>query len=497
MADRFADEQFSAYLDGEATAVERAAVDERLEKSASARQLLAELAELSRELQALPREECPADFANSVMRAVAAGMSEPVPRRAASGSRRAGLLRSGAVLAATALVALSLLNPHSGTPLREVSSDSRSAEFIPHDRPLVRTEVRTTFKKSARPLSDAADGRLAKRSHLGNEKDSAARKDALVPPIALGSVTKGAADSAQGLVFVDNLRKLSGDDVGRVLTAIEHSPSGISVVKLTVIDCRHGLDALQVLLSRNRIPPQHAAVDAKSTESQSRSPKDSDSQRLVAVYVQSSPDRLASVMSELRSNAQFRRLQVDPPISPRRLDPIAQRQIAMLDALGREGLPAEGGGKGRGRFAFGTSPGNRSQGKPAPPAKAVNAKDEDVHKKSAPGENGRRDKFAAKTPGVLKTPGDSPAELDRISRQLQLTVPAGVVAAEAKGDVAQRSMFAKSAPQIAAARRFDGKNRKAGGKSPTAARPLRVLFVLVCPPGSGTPAVPAARKSGS
>jgi hypothetical protein len=503
MADRFADELFSAYLDNEATPLERAAVDKRIDESADARRLLAELSELSRELQSLPRRDCPNDFADFVMRAVAVaprGGSCQLPSQSKSNRswqlrpRRAGLLRYGSVLTATVaalLVVVGLLNPNSGPPMREVSTNSPGEAANP-SKTTVAGDVSLFGKRdpdveTASVPAGADNRRLAKRFDLGSQKLSALPRDPLVPPIAMHVYKKGDGTSGQGLVFIDNLRKLSGDDVGRVVTAIEHSPRGIAIVKLTVIDCREGLCDLQLLLSRNRISSQHGPSAGPAAASQTAATKDGDSQRLVAVYVQSTSERLASVMSELRSNAQFRRLQVDPPISPQRLDPNSQHQIAMLDAMGREGFSAAGGGKRRGRFALDATLRKGKAG--ALPSKSEGAKYAEMKKKTAPRENGRRDKFEA---GNAARP--ALAELDRISRQLQLTIPAGLLAAEAKGGVAQRNAVGRQASRVTAGGIND---KKSDAPAPTTVRPLRVLFVLVCPPAARTPAAPAARKSGS
>jgi hypothetical protein len=307
--------------------------------------------------------------------------------------------------------------------------------------------------ETALPRGDKRNQSLAK--HLARDDRDPSPElggrnphDPLVPPIVFGARNAPGRNSAQGLVFVDDLKALSGEDVGRVLTAIEHSPRGISVVKLTVVDCRKGLDELELLLSRNRIhspPGVMADKDVKLKDESSPG-----ASRLVAVYVQSTSDRLASVMSDLKSKSQFRRLQVDPPISPQRLDPRTQFQIAMLDPQ-TAGEAASSVGAGRAV---------------RPPESRIESRSSDSH----PGSGSR-----PIPPGAR-----SVAELDRISRQLSLTIPAELLApseVESPGTRAGdpiRSLTGAVGSQTA-------------GVGRSVRRPLRVLFVLVCPPALSAP----------
>ncbi|HEX5102642.1 MAG TPA: zf-HC2 domain-containing protein [Pirellulaceae bacterium] len=67
----FSDELLSAYLDGELSAEERAAVKSRLAESEADRRLLEELQALRSELQSLPRAELTSEFTDRVVRAAA------------------------------------------------------------------------------------------------------------------------------------------------------------------------------------------------------------------------------------------------------------------------------------------------------------------------------------------------------------------------------------------------------------------------------------------
>jgi hypothetical protein len=87
---RFSDELLSAYLDGEATADERAAVEAQLAASEADRRLLEELQALRGELQSLPQAAASDDFADRVVRAAVAakarGEAQVTPASAASAS---------------------------------------------------------------------------------------------------------------------------------------------------------------------------------------------------------------------------------------------------------------------------------------------------------------------------------------------------------------------------------------------------------------------------
>jgi len=110
------DELLSAYLDGEVTAEERAAVEAHLATSDAARQLLSELQSLRSDMGALPRAKVAADFSDRVVQAAVAAKaaSQPVavPARPA---RRRWMVVAAAVAATAAclLVAVQFWGPDS------------------------------------------------------------------------------------------------------------------------------------------------------------------------------------------------------------------------------------------------------------------------------------------------------------------------------------------------------------------------------------------------
>jgi len=108
------DELLSAYLDGEVTAEERAAVEAHLATSDAARQLLSELQSLRSDMGALPRARVAANFSDRVVQAAVAAKAanQPVatPARAA---RRSWMVVTAAVAATAAclLVAVQFWGP--------------------------------------------------------------------------------------------------------------------------------------------------------------------------------------------------------------------------------------------------------------------------------------------------------------------------------------------------------------------------------------------------
>jgi len=99
------DELLSAYLDGEVSVEERAAVDDALARSSERRAALAGLAETRDAVRALADLELPSGFLDGVEQAVArsdAVRTAPVPRERAA---RRGLAWLAGGVAAAALVA--------------------------------------------------------------------------------------------------------------------------------------------------------------------------------------------------------------------------------------------------------------------------------------------------------------------------------------------------------------------------------------------------------
>src|SRR3954470_11579890 len=105
------DELLSAYLDGELSASERAAVEARLATDPAAQQLLHELRSVSQSVQALPTESLGRDLSEEILRRarqskptpataeMSSGSGDAIPKIKIFGSRRAWFWASMALAA--------------------------------------------------------------------------------------------------------------------------------------------------------------------------------------------------------------------------------------------------------------------------------------------------------------------------------------------------------------------------------------------------------------
>ena len=162
-------EQLSAYLDGELTDAERAAVERLLAADPAARALLDELRRTAELVAGLPRAAAPPDFTeNAVARLERAALLGETPPPVGT-ARRAGWPRGLALAASLALVATAgwLARPHRWTeapPPHVVAVDDRDA---PPPQP----------RESATPET------LARRTEPGEQPASAGEKnDAISSP---------------------------------------------------------------------------------------------------------------------------------------------------------------------------------------------------------------------------------------------------------------------------------------------------------------------------
>jgi len=103
------DELLSAYLDGEASAAERAAVEAHLATSEADRQLLAELRSLKGDMAALPRATVGPDFADRVVQAAVAAKAAASPAMPLKRNRRNWMVAAGAIGAVAACLFLTVV----------------------------------------------------------------------------------------------------------------------------------------------------------------------------------------------------------------------------------------------------------------------------------------------------------------------------------------------------------------------------------------------------
>lgn len=470
MTSEFDNPAYSAYVDGEATGEERAAVERETAESTDSRRFLAALNRLSQDVAQLPRHPAPAGFSQRVMVTIERGPFVPVEAPLARSQSRARRVVPVAVSACSLLLVIGLLVSNGNRP-RQSDQQTGSADSARSETPSSDFQIASNSRRGeASPESKQGNNSMPRervRKALGDSPLGGAREP-LVPPVAL----KGTKpfDETGKLAFVDDLRKLTRDDIGRVITALESSPAGISVVKLTVVDCREStLDDFQVLLARSHIPREDG--DEKQSSADKKPAGGKDGPQMVAVYVQSSASQLARAMAELKLDTRFRKLEVERPVAVAKLDRGIRSQIDPFLAAG--GVPSIESARSRGRSAR-KGAGDQTAGRQrryAPPA--GNAKKGKDLKKSL-SRDGTDTADDRGEPG--KSIGSRVAELDRISRQLRLTIPPqlltrGLRASQPRAGV-DETVFGKKSPSAAFG--ADTAGPRTPGKS------MRVLFVLVC-----------------
>ena len=102
--------------------------------------------------------------------------------------------------------------------------------------------------------------------------------------------------------------------VGQVVEALDRSSEHASVVQLTVVDVRTGLEHLQLLLSKHNIKPQApASIDADSDSKDTEGDEDavSPAEELICVMVDAESEQLASVLNELKDQVRYEELRLE------------------------------------------------------------------------------------------------------------------------------------------------------------------------------------------
>lgn len=489
-------ERLSAYFDGEVSDVERAAVEDLLKSSAEARDALGDIRGISQLLGELPQEELDDGFAARVLRlAGAESTSQPVRQAAARRRRFRNLIAAVACTAASLLVLSSLFEL---APLREAPP---SREVAQTSRPGGGMEMADSrFVKAKRPAPPAPGGRLKKTEHpmnraapasaemarrgvksqalpsrgldrfpydalsaAGSRKGRLFTNDALVPPIPLGnSGAAGGVRRNDRSVLIDDLKNLSAADVGKVITAVENSVEGIAVVKLVVVDCEQGLDALQVLLTRNSIERHPDRLTTRHSAGQRP--------RAVGVFVQATAGQFSAALRELRVDRRFRSLRVGHsiPLSmldlPSLSDSSHTFRHSRTEAHRPEALPGRHAlkGMGRARASQTQSPERKTR------LNTESVKDSAGGKKALAGDSTQAGRSTGSAPDQASRAAKAKAklgELERISRHLSLSLSPEIL----------RAMSASPSKSVRVAGSSTA-NTALG--STTAPRCLNVLFVL-------------------
>ncbi len=520
--------QISAWFDDELTAAERANAKLRLEQSLDARDELTEIGNISEWLGELPCDSLPDDFAAGVEKRTARPVAKPASTAHGSAQHPRWSQGFGIVLSVAAVLFLTVTlffgpkwageSPQRWPVAttedaggRDLTADNGDRFFemqAPTEEAIVGFRGKNEFENESHGIAgDSAKSSPTERFFDEGSPErfgkSATEKSTIASRGRTGDAPAG------GLTFSDNLRRA---EIGQIVEALERSAGQISVVRLTVVDRREGLKYLQVLLSRNHIP-QELTADAGQQQENSRDAVDAESAlpkpdgRLVAVYVEATGPQLAAVFEQIERESKFQPMKIDSPITIAQLAQATPAQLAF-------------GGRANRRL--------RSGFNAAKSPRADGAKD-DTSRKSLPRRataesapkavldgkpaNGKElKKVNSKEGRIVLERRQRLAELDRISRQLELSLAPAILRSKKRGQEPsgarplveslekQKKQLGANAPEAKAADRSITSNSRLKGT------PLQVLFVLeIVPPGekvrpiqgrpAGSPPAPTKKKA--
>jgi hypothetical protein len=366
-------ELLSAYFDGELSPEDRLRAEQLLEESADARRDIDRVAELSELVKSLPAETAPVELMPAVLRRAEREtlLSMNDASSAVSTDRPRSWLTVIAGIAATAaavLVTVQILPTINSGPMdssvADVSTDrtivadnqtSRSADdrlklsetddsaaafndgsanepgaFGMGNRPTAessfadeplganRESVRIRkLAETARPAEPKPVGRLLRR-----ENESATKRP------GQGGAPRVSASNALSL----NANALQNVRQGDVFQFFSTSGTAVTTYMVTVVDVKHALNQMQVLLARNDIPAhvvenndelggdfgteEKQNVRKKGARASGETGKEATKQteRLFAVYVETTPDRFTSALKDLLHDKLFAELYPKPPV---------------------------------------------------------------------------------------------------------------------------------------------------------------------------------------
>ena len=269
-------ERLSALLDDELAADERAALEQELAASPELQRELDELRRVAASVRELPQVPAPSDLHPAVMSAIQQEVRPGNGRPAGSGrvGGRPGLTRLVGLSAAIAVAvgAAVWFGQDRGDQIVENQNGDQEIRSFSQERP------------------DA----LANRAELRDSQDD---NEALPNEGSTVEVATG-----------HRVLQISRDDltaarVGDIVEAVDANGDSVGVIRLTVVDRKNSLQALQVLLSSQQF--ETVAADGSN---------DADQSGLVAVYVESDREKLSQAISEFRSRLDFGSLEVTSPV---------------------------------------------------------------------------------------------------------------------------------------------------------------------------------------
>ena len=489
MTDKFTNELLSAWYDRETSSAEGAQVERQLEASPAANSELDDFGKLSALVKNLPAQSAPDGFRAAVMQAVEREtlLAVPVSDSDPTNPTRRAWRQGVAAIAASALalvVMVELLKtptvPSSDVNIAGTESDGNDPRAESSDMAPPATTVAAAPKRDDALVADetARFRGTADAPAEDSDADSAAASNLvkLNPELenaAAPSDNEARAGRSQ-LVFDDSLKRA---DVGQIVEALETIDGEVAVVRLTVVDRRKGLDALQVLLSRNKILQETTA--AGNYREQDKQEKSDGAEPLVAVFVEASGEQLAQALLQLNAQDSIQSLEIEQPIAAGELAmvegiaPAFERSAAVTNSAvesvkkNKRGTPSF---KKENKAAAGRILAKADAAKPQKPGSFGGAKE-------AESKSGRGQRFARQQQ-VLLSPEVLSRRRDLKRMKLQLDRAGSPAPTRPKDPAGAAATFADNV----AIRR----------KSP-APRSLQVLFVLV-PSNAPQPAAAPAEK---
>ncbi|MHC4875123.1 MAG: anti-sigma factor family protein [Planctomycetota bacterium] len=283
--------RLSALLDDELAANERAVLEQELATSPELQRELDELRRVAASVRELPQVPAPSDLQPAVMAAIQQEVRPGNDRPTGSGrvGGRPGLTKLVGLSAAIAVAvgAAVWFGQDHGEQIAETHNNSPEIRSFSQDRPEA----------------------LANRA----EFDSSQADDEVSPDDG------ATVEVATGLRVLQISRDdLTAARVGDIVEAVDANGDSVGVIRLTVVDRRDSLQALQVLLTSQQF----------KTLASDSSP-DADQSGLVAVYVESDREKLSQAISEFRSHLDFGSLEVTSPVRVTELEAETRSELGI------------------------------------------------------------------------------------------------------------------------------------------------------------------------
>jgi negative regulator of sigma E activity len=231
MSARDFDELLSAYLDGEVTPEERAAVEQRLEQSPALRETLEELSEVGDLVRSLPRARPPADLPERVVTAIS---TKPLAARTAVMASQHGLwgrIRGWHLATAGTIVAAGI---------------AVAVLWLPEQAALERPVATNDSVSATRPVSltDASDfvAPYAESTLALDSMDRAVRDSD-------GTYLNGRAETESLTWIVEHLNRKP--ELGEVLRTLRDNAGQTQLLQYTVVDVNESARTLKTIFANN------------------------------------------------------------------------------------------------------------------------------------------------------------------------------------------------------------------------------------------------------